>query len=124
MNIFVKRKVVIECAILFMISAIFVVLVRLLTSPATSPATTPAVVAPSHNFSKFGKDSPRDFNSFLKSCTDIERIQMLQALWDFSSKYNTMKPGGVMSAVRTGQLDVSSISCEAVRKSSRMAFVQ
>lgn len=70
----------------------------------------------SHNFSKFGKDSPADFNSFLNSCTGIERIQMLQALWDFSSKYNTMKTGSVMSALRTGQLDASSISCGAVRK--------
>ena len=71
---------------------------------------------PLHNFSKYGKDFPADFNSFLASCTDLERIRMLQALQDFPSRYNTANPADVKRAVNAGNLEASSISCEAVRK--------
>ncbi|MBR0258363.1 MAG: hypothetical protein IJQ58_11540 [Synergistaceae bacterium] len=50
------------------------------------------------------------------SCTDLERIRMLQALQDFPSRYNTANPADVKRAVNAGNLEASSISCEAVRK--------
>ena len=76
---------------------------------------------PRHRFSKFGKDSPADFNLFLNSCTDIERIYMLQALQQLpsgflSTNYNNAKPEDVIKAVRAGKINSSEISPSAIRK--------
>ena len=90
-----------------------------------------------HKFSKHGKDTPADFNAFLDSCSDIERIQMLQALRQLPSfnkaghifnavmdlnmgeiyvNYNDVEPEDVLKAVKEGKIDRSDISASTIRK--------
>ena len=61
-------------------------------------------------------DTPEDFNNFLKSCTPPERIQMMYALHDLPSKYNTASLEIVLKDFDNGKLDKNEISPEKIRK--------
>lgn len=90
-----------------------------------------------HKFSKSGIDTPSNFNAFLDSCSDLERIQMLQALRQLPSfnktehifntvmdgnfsevyvNYNDVKPEDVLKAVKAGKIDWDDISTSAIKK--------
>lgn len=61
-------------------------------------------------------DTPEDFNNFLKSCTPTERIQMMYALHDLPSRYNTASLEIVLKDFDDGKLDENEISPEKIRK--------
>lgn len=46
--------------------------------------------AGAYSFSETRKETPQDFNDFLNSCTDVERVQLLQAL-------GALKPSDMLS---------------------------
>ena len=61
-------------------------------------------------------DTPEDFNNFLKSCTPLERIQMMYALHDLPSKYNKASLEIVLKDFNDGKLNDYEISPDKIRK--------
>ena len=72
--------------------------------------------ANAYTFSEYRKETPGDFNLFLDTCNLTDRIQMMQALRDLPSDYNTTNPQNVLWAIHNNKLKYSSISPEAIRK--------
>ena len=75
-----------------------------------------SVPAGAYTFSQTRKESPQDFNEFLDDCTLSERVQIMQALQDLPSDYNTAKTDTVIAAINSGRLNAESVSPEAIRK--------
>ena len=63
------------------------------------------IIRDGHKFSMSGIDTPKDFNAFLDSCSELERIQMLQALRQLPSFNSTEHIFNNFNTVIDGVMD-------------------